>query len=104
VTGIAATVDDAVSLCEKSKPDLALVDIRLAGPRGGIEGAELLRQQFGLAAIFLTGDSDKAIARRVSGIGPCLVKPAGGEQLVKAIRGAVNGPALASIGDWAPER
>ena len=56
VTGIAATVNDALCLAENTRPDLAVVDVRLAGNRR-IEGAELLRQQFGISVIFLTGRS-----------------------------------------------
>src|SRR4051794_29108199 len=47
VTGIAATVHDALCLAEVTRPDLAVVDVRLAGRRDGIEGAELLKNQFG---------------------------------------------------------
>ena len=98
VTGIAASVNDALRLAETTKPDLAIVDVRLAGPRDGIEGAELLRQQFGIPVIFLTGDIDEATARRASAIDPAgyLVKPVHGHELVEAIRGAMNGLWLGS--------
>jgi len=93
VTGIAATVNDALCLAENTRPDLAVVDVRLAGNRDGIEGAELLRQQFGIAVIFLTGEVDKATARRAAGIDPAgyLIKPVHGRELVEAIRGAMTG-------------
>jgi DNA-binding NarL/FixJ family response regulator len=91
VTGVAASVNDALSFAQGTKPDLALIDVHLTGPRDGIEGAELLYQQFGIPVIFLTGDIDKATARRASGIGPYLTKPVHGQQLVEAIRGAMNG-------------
>ena len=96
VTGVAASVNDALSLAQGTKPDLALIDVHLAGPRDGIEGAELLHQQFGIPVIFLTGDIDKVTARRASGFGPYLMKPVHGQQLVEAIRGAMNsaGPTL----------
>jgi DNA-binding NarL/FixJ family response regulator len=93
VTGIAATVSDALCLAENTRPDVALVDVRLAGNRDGIEGAELLRQQFGIPVIFLTGEIDKTTARRAARIEPAgyLMKPVHGHQLVEAIRGATNG-------------
>src|SRR4029079_12339776 len=56
VTGIAATVSEALILAENIKPDLALVDVRLAGQHDGIEGVVLLRRQFGLPIIFLTDE------------------------------------------------
>jgi CheY-like chemotaxis protein len=70
VTGIAATVSDALCLAEKTVPDLAIVDVRLPGNRDGIEGAELLQQQFGMRVIFLTGEIDKATAFRAAKIDP----------------------------------
>src|SRR5437773_519352 len=88
VTGIAATVDDALCLAEVTRPDLAVVDVRLAGRRDGIEGAELLKNQFGLSVIFLTGETDKETARRAWGLDPAayLIKPVHGQQLVDAVR------------------
>ena len=38
VTGIAATVSDALCLAENTKPDLAIVDVRLAGQKGRHRG------------------------------------------------------------------
>jgi len=92
VTGIAATVSDALCLAENTKPDLAIVDVRLAGQRDGIEGAELLQQQFGLPVIFLTGEVDKETVQRASALNPVryLLKPVHGEQIVEAVRTAVG--------------
>jgi two-component system, response regulator PdtaR len=90
VSGIAATVHDALCLAEVTRPALAIVDVRLAGQRDGIEGAELLQQQFGVAVIFLTGEVDKETAQRASKVNPIsyLVKPVHSQQLVDAIRTA----------------
>src|SRR5262245_50080057 len=91
VTGIAATVNDALSMTQDRRPDLAIVDVRLPGSRDGIEGAELLRQQFGIPVIFLTGGIDQMTALRaadVEGSG-YLLKPVRGEQLIEAIRVAM---------------
>jgi DNA-binding NarL/FixJ family response regulator len=90
VSGIAATVDVALCLAEVTRPALAIVDVRLAGQRDGIEGAELLQQQFGVAVIFLTGEVDKETAQRASKVNPIsyLVKPVHSQQLVDAIRTA----------------
>jgi DNA-binding NarL/FixJ family response regulator len=92
VTGIAATVHDALCLAEVTRPDLAIVDVRLAGQRDGIEGAELLRQQFGLEVIFLTGEVDKKTAQRASSLNPScyLIKPVHSQQLVDAARTATE--------------
>ena len=39
IVGIAVTADDAVRLAEAERPDLVLMDIRLRGPRNGIDAA-----------------------------------------------------------------
>lgn len=92
VTGIAATVSEALVLAENIKPDVALVDVRLAGQHDGIEGAVLLRKQFGLPVIFLTGEVDREAASRAAEVGPVdyLVKPVHTRQLVEAIRTALG--------------
>ena len=66
VTGIAAAVKDALCLAKNTKPDLALMHVRLAGQRNGIKGAELLQRQFGLPVILLTGEVDKETVRRAA--------------------------------------
>ena len=91
VTGIAATVNDALSMTQDRRPDLAIVDVRLPGKRDGIEGAELLWQRFGIPVIFLTGEIDQVTARRAADVEPSsyLMKPVRGEELIEAIRVAM---------------
>ena len=91
VTGIVATVSEALILAENTKPDLALVDVRLAGQQDGIEGAVLLRRQFGIPIIFLTDEVDGEAAWKAAEVGPVeyLVRPVHTPQLVEAIRTAV---------------
>jgi DNA-binding NarL/FixJ family response regulator len=93
VTGIAASVSDAVSLAEETGPDLAIVDVRLPGNRDGIEGAALLQQQFGMRVIFLTGEIDKETALRAADIDAAgyLMKPVHGYELLELIRRAFDG-------------
>lgn len=64
VIGIAATADAAVALAESQTPDIVLMDIRLVGPRDGIEAAAEIRARFGIPAIFATAHSDPATRRR----------------------------------------
>ena len=92
VTGIAATITEALILAKNTNPDLALVDVRLAGQHDGIKDVVLLRKQFGLRVIFLTGEVDREAAWRAAKVGPVeyLVKPVHTRQLVEAIRTAVG--------------
>jgi len=92
VTGIAATLSEALILAENTTPDLALVDVRLAAQHDGIEGAVLLRKQFGLPVIFLTSEVDRDAVWRAAEVGPVeyLLKPVHTRQLVEAIRTAMR--------------
>ena len=88
VVGVAATVNDALCLAENTRPDLAIVDVALAGRRDGIEGADLLRKQWGTEVLFLTAQGDEATVQRASNVDYAgfLVKPVHSQQLVQAIR------------------
>lgn len=66
IAGVAASGPEALSLTVVGKPVLALVDIGLTGPIDGIELASRLRQEFGVASIFLSGRHDEATTRRAA--------------------------------------
>lgn len=92
VAGIAASGPEALSLAAESRPSLALVDIRLTGPLDGIELACLLRQRFGVPAIFLSGLADAATTQRAAAAQPLgfLAKPIVPSQVFKAIERALD--------------
>ncbi|HTV91072.1 MAG TPA: response regulator [Stellaceae bacterium] len=77
VAGIAASGPEALSLAAETNPALALVDIRLTGPIDGIELACLLREKFGVPAIFLSGLADPDTTERAAAAQPLgfLAKP-----------------------------
>jgi DNA-binding NarL/FixJ family response regulator len=58
--GTAATVREAVEQADASRPDVALMDLRLARGDNGIEAARLLQQRHGLRCIFVSGHLDDA--------------------------------------------
>ena len=58
VIGTAATAEEAVSLATGERPSLAIMDIRLAGKRDGIDAARELFQKFGIRCIFATAHDD----------------------------------------------
>jgi CheY-like chemotaxis protein len=92
VAGIAASGPEALSLAEETKPQLALVDIRLTGPIDGIELACLLRQKFALPAIFLSGMADQETTHRAQIAEPLgfLRKPFRPSQVFNAIERALS--------------
>jgi DNA-binding response OmpR family regulator len=68
VCGIARTVDEAVALAKLHKPDLAVLDVRLAG---GDRGTEIARQLGGsgtLGVLYATGeDAQRSTLTRADG-------------------------------------
>jgi PAS domain S-box-containing protein len=63
VTGLG---EEAVALARDLRPDLVLMDVRLAGPMDGVEAAELIRRECGLPVIYLTAHSDRATLQRAT--------------------------------------
>jgi two-component system response regulator LytT len=87
VVGKAGSFLEAVSLIERTTPDLLLLDIRINGSRDGIELAQYVNEHFDCAIIFLTANSDSATIERVKATAPLayLVKPFQKEDLHTAI-------------------
>jgi two-component system, response regulator PdtaR len=92
VAGIASTGTEAVSLVSESTPDLALVDIKLAGPMDGIELAQLLRNRFKVPSIFLSGVCDPETMQRARAATPFgfLEKPFRPSQVFNALQRALS--------------
>lgn len=64
VVGPAATAEEAVKLAREAKPDLVVMDIRLAGPRDGIDAAIEIYRSLGIRSVFATAQSDpRTLAR-----------------------------------------
>jgi len=64
-----STGEDAL-LAAQELPDLALVDIRLAGKLDGIETARVLRERFNIGVIYTTAHDDDETIRRLKGTLP----------------------------------
>src|SRR5262245_37688362 len=65
--GVAGTVwrgEDAIALALERRPDLVLMDIRLAGRIDGIEAAERIRAECQVPVIYLTAYADRATLQR----------------------------------------
>jgi two-component system, response regulator PdtaR len=92
VVGVAATVSDALVVAANTKPDVAVVDVRLGGRQDGIEGAQLLQEQFGVPVVFLTAQTDLETKDRAAAVNAVvfLQKPVHPERLVRAIQTAVR--------------
>lgn len=92
VVGIAATADDAVMIARQDRPDVVLMDIRLAGSRDGIDAAIEISDYLGIAIIFATALSDgetRERAERSHALG-WLSKPYSSNQMLDAISRAMR--------------
>ena len=64
VTGVAMDSEEAIRQAAKSRPDVILLDIRLAGAVDGIAAAMEIRRRFGIPVVFLTAsNSDEQLQR-----------------------------------------
>ncbi len=85
VCGIARTVDKAVELCERHKPDLAILDMRLAEGGLGTEIAARLDRRGHLGVLYATGNSGQFGLTSADGEA-CIGKPYRPEDVVRALQ------------------
>ena len=64
VVGIAVTSEEAIALARKRQPAVAIMDIRLASTRDGIDTAIQLFRDFKIRSIFASAHNDDATRRR----------------------------------------
>jgi len=97
VAGIASSGPEALSLASREVPDLALVDIRLAGPMDGIDVAGELLHRFRVRSIFLSGAFNTETMARARGVDPFgfLAKPFRPSQVFNAVQLALGDRASA---------
>jgi two-component system, response regulator PdtaR len=91
VCGTAATADEAVSLAQAARPAVVLMDVRLAGPKDGIDAALAIHETVGSKVIFVTGSREAATIARIEQDHPAglLFKPVLAWQLREAISAAL---------------
>ncbi|AWK87332.1 response regulator [Azospirillum thermophilum] len=87
VCGVVDNADDAVAAAGRERPDLALMDIRIHGPRDGIEAAAEIRRLHGIRSIFMSAFADPATRRRAEDCQPFAFvrKPYVPDQLEQAL-------------------
>jgi len=87
VAGMADNADAAIRLAEHQRPDLILMDLRLRGPRDGIDAALEIWRRFEIRCLFISGNLDDFNRQRAAPAKPWgfLPKPFTGDQLVAAI-------------------
>ena len=77
VTEPAINYTEAVELLESEKPDIAILDIQLAGSKDGIDLAWKIKEDYDIPFIFLTSNADPRTIDRAKKLTPpaYLVKP-----------------------------
>jgi DNA-binding NarL/FixJ family response regulator len=92
VIGVAATAEEAVALAKEHKPSIAIMDIRLAGQRDGIDAAGELFRDLGLRCVFASAHDDQSTRARAEPFVPLgwLAKPYTMGSLVSVIRDAIS--------------
>jgi CheY-like chemotaxis protein len=83
VVGIAVSADEAIRLAAEERPDVVLMDIRLAGAEDGIAAAREIRARYGIQSIFVTANTDPSTLTQAKAVGPIgvLEKPLTQERL-----------------------
>lgn len=91
VVGVAADEQQALSLAERGRPDLVLMDIRLARGSDGIEVAKAIRARHGIRSLFVSahGERETRDRGRAADAAGWLVKPYTAGMLLDAIDAAV---------------
>jgi two-component sensor histidine kinase/DNA-binding response OmpR family regulator len=85
VCGIARTVDKAVELGERHKPDLAVLDLRLAEGGLGTDIAARLNRHGSLGVLYASGNAGQMGLTKADGEA-CLGKPYRPEDVVRALK------------------
>jgi DNA-binding NarL/FixJ family response regulator len=100
VVDIASTAEEAVQLIPDHQPELVLMDVRLAGPRDGIQAAMEILDRFGIRSIFVSAFADASTRARADRANPIawLAKPVADRRLVTTVNTALRdiGPGRAS--------
>ena len=96
VTAIVSTGEEAIQKAIETKPDLALLDIRLHGETDGVMVAEQIRERLGIPVVYLTAYADEETLRRAKLTEPFgyLVKPFGERELHSTIEIALHRHAM----------
>ena len=84
ICGISRSVDYAIALGAIFRPDLAIIDVRLADGGHGADIANALSGLSEMAVLYATGNPSEVLATGAAGQG-CIVKPYYSQDLMRSI-------------------
>ena len=92
IVGIVSHGEDVLKKTEELSPELILMDIMLKGSMDGIDAASQVNERFDVPIIFLSGNSDDNIRKRIEEIKhyDFLIKPVRKNQLHDSIQAALK--------------
>lgn len=87
IVGIAAKGEVAINEAVSKKPDILLMDIRLAGELDGIETVKRIKMQIDIPVIFMTAYAEKSVEEKALLLHPLgfLIKPLNCSDIAKRI-------------------
>jgi DNA-binding NarL/FixJ family response regulator len=90
ICGPVATGEEAIESAGEEKPDIVLMDIRLASAMNGIEAAGEIKSRYNIPIIFVTGYSTSEYVMQCQELEPVafLEKPLGPPEVDAAIKSA----------------
>lgn len=93
VTGLARDLESCRSAAEERRPDLALMDLRLANGSSGIDASRWLYDEMGVRCIFISGNLDEETRKGLLPVKPLafLGKPILDHQLKRELSRLVPG-------------
>jgi len=92
VLGPVPTAEEAIALAKSGHPVLAVMDIRLAGPKDGIDAALELYRELGLRCIFASAHVEPPYRHRAAAAAPLawVQKPYTIATVVTAVKNALS--------------
>jgi DNA-binding NarL/FixJ family response regulator len=92
VVGTATTAEESIALAREQRPALAVMDIRIASERDGIDAAGELFRELGIRCIFATAHDDRHTRERAEPYAPLgwLAKPYTMRSLVARVMEALT--------------
>ena len=106
VVAEASDVAEALALCERERPDLVLMDLRLPGG-GGAQATLAIRERWPATRVLIvtTYDGDEDIHRALqAGASGCVLKDLTSAELIAAVRAAHRGDKVLPPGVAARQR
>ena len=92
VVGNATTAEKAIELAGRMRPNLVLMDIRLADNSDGVTAAIEIRHRFDIPSLFVSAHGDLVSRNRAAAAQPLgfIEKPFSPDSLSRAIEAALN--------------